>query len=63
MKDYSRIDVEKLRKAVEEETMAAYFAGGFGSALVESLDIKRASPEEVISAAERIGISIERYVN
>lgn len=59
MQDYSRIDVEKLRKAVEEKTMAAYFAGGFGAALVESLDIKRASPEEVIRTAERLGISLK----
>ncbi|WP_155242794.1 hypothetical protein [Butyrivibrio fibrisolvens] len=58
MNDYSRIDVEKLRKAVEEEMSAAYFAGGYGAALVESLDIKNASPEEVFEAAERLGISI-----
>lgn len=61
MKDYSRIDIEKLRKAVEEETMTAYFAGGFGVALVEASDIRHASPEEVIRTAERMGISLDRY--
>ena len=61
MDEYSGIDVEKLREDIEEENIVAYFAGGYGAALIETMDIKRASSDELIDVAEKMGISIEKY--
>ncbi|WP_022761925.1 hypothetical protein [Butyrivibrio sp. AD3002] len=61
MNDYSKIDIERLRKDIEGEAISAFYAGGYGAALVESFDIKHASANELIDAAKKMGISIERY--
>lgn len=55
------IDIEDLRKDLEQECYGAFFAGGFGGALMESFDIERASPEELIKIAEEKGIDLEKY--
>lgn len=46
------IDIEKLRETLEQDCYGAFFGGGFGGALVESFDLKRASPEELVEIAE-----------
>ena len=33
------IDIEKLRKDLRDESLGAYFGGGFGASLIESFDI------------------------
>ena len=57
------IDIEQLREDMKEDCYGAYFAGGFGAALVESFDVDRASPEELIEIAKRKGIDLRRYLD
>ena len=45
------IDVDKLREDMRNEDLAAFFGGGFGGALVEAIDIERASDEELVDMA------------
>ena len=39
------IDVERLREDLENESLGAFWGGGFGGALVEAGDIRRASDD------------------
>ena len=55
------IDIEKLRETLKQDCYGAFFGGGFGGALVESFDLKRASPEELVEIAERKGIDLSKY--
>ena len=55
------IDVDKLREDMLNESYGAFFCGGFGGALVESIDIERASDEELVEMAVRQGIDMRRY--
>lgn len=55
------IDIDRLREDLKEECYGAYFGGGFGGALIESLDIERASPEELIKIAQEKGLDLSRY--
>ena len=55
------IDIDKLREELKQECYGAYFCGGFGGALIESLDIERDSPEELIKIAQEKGLDLSRY--
>ena len=55
------IDIDKLREDLKQECYGAYFGGGFGGALIESFDIKKASPEELIEIAQRNGFDLSDY--
>lgn len=55
------IDVDSLRGDMQEESLAAYFGGGIGGALIESFEIENASDEELIQMAIDNGIRIEDY--
>lgn len=55
------IDIEKLRKTLKQECYGAFFGGGFGGALVESFDLEKASPEELVEIAERKDIDLSEY--
>lgn len=55
------IDIDKLREDLRNECYGAYFGGGFGGALVESFDVEKASPEELIEMAERQGVDLTDY--
>jgi hypothetical protein len=57
-----KIDIEKLRDDLREEALGTYFAAGYGGALIESFDINKASPEELIDIAYRYGIDLNEYV-
>ena len=54
------IDVDELRNNLINESMGAFFGGGFGGALVEGMDIRSASDEEVVNIALRKGIDLAR---
>lgn len=54
------LDVERLRRNLEDECMGAYF-GGFGPALVEYSDIVHASPEDLVEIAQRLGKNVLDY--
>ena len=55
------IDVDELRDDMRNECLGAFFGGGFGGALVESFDVDRATPEELVEMAQRQGIDLRRY--
>ena len=55
------IDVDKLRDDMLQEDLGAFFGGGFGGALVEAVDIERASDEELVEMAQRQGIDLSKY--
>lgn len=55
------IDVDELRNDLRNECLGAFFGGGFGGALVESFEVDRASPEELVEMAQRQGIDLRRY--
>lgn len=55
------IDVEKLRKDMREDSLRAFFGGGFGGTMVEAGDINRISDEKLIEMAQRKGINLRKY--
>lgn len=55
------IDVDELRNDLINESMGAFFGGGFGGAFVEGMDIRNASDEEVVNIALRKGIDLSMY--
>lgn len=59
--EFITINIDKLRADMRSECLGAYFGGGFGAALIESFDIDRATPEELVEMAQRQGIDILKY--
>ncbi len=55
------IDIEKLRKDMKQDCYGAFFAGGFGGALMESFDVEKASPKELVEMAERKRMDLLKY--
>lgn len=56
-----RIDVEKLRKDLLNDSYGAFFGGGFGGALMESFDIQNASAEDLVRIARGKGLDLRKY--
>ena len=54
------IDIETLRETLKQECYGAFFGGGFGGTLVESFDLERAAPEELVELALEIGIDLNK---
>lgn len=57
------INIEKLREDLKQECYSAFFGGGFGGALMESFDLARASPEELVEIAEEKGVDFRKYLD
>ena len=55
------IDIERLREDIKQDCYGAFFVVGFGAALVESFDVDRATPKELIDIAEEKGIDLRDY--
>lgn len=55
------INIDMLRDDLRDECLGAYFAGGYGAALLEVRDIENASPQELINIAQRLGKNICAY--
>ena len=55
------IDIERLRKDLKNDCYGAFFGGGFGGAMMESFDIDKASPEELIEKAKSKGMNLNKY--
>ena len=55
------IDVDKLRKDMLDNCYGAFLVADLGGALVESIEIEKATPEELIEMAEAQGIDLSRY--
>lgn len=56
-----KIDIDKLRKDMREQSLGAAFMGGFGGAFMEAGDIDHASPERLVQLAQKQGIDLRRY--
>lgn len=56
-----KIDIERLREDIKQDCYGAYFGGGFGGALMESFDVGKASPEEVIEIAKNKNMDLWKY--
>lgn len=56
------IDIDRLREDLRDDDMGAFYGGGFGGALLESFDIGRATPEELVQIAQDRGIDLRRYM-
>ena len=61
MSQYIIIDVDRLRRDMKNDSLGAFFGGGFGGAFIESLDIDRASDEKIVEMAQRKGIDLRKY--
>ena len=58
-----KIDIERLRKDMKQSCYGAYFVGRFGGALIESFDVEKASPEELIEMAKsKREIDLSNYI-
>lgn len=55
----SRID--QLREMLMQDCYGAFFGGGYGGALMESMDIENASEEELIQIARSKGIELDDF--
>lgn len=51
--------VKELRELLIRDLEPAFFIGGFGGAMIEIEEIKRATDEEVIEMAKKRGYSVE----
>ena len=57
----NNIDYEKLRRDMADECMAAFICGGIGPALLDTLDIEKASNEELERIAGRYEFRMDKY--
>ena len=55
------IDIESLRRDLQEDSYAAYYGGGYGAALIEAMDPDSANDEDVLNSARNHGIDPSRY--
>lgn len=55
------IDFETLREALAQECCGAFFGGGFGGAMAQLSEIQNASPEELLSLAQELGIDLSNF--
>ena len=55
------IDIDRLRDDMRDECLGAYFSGGFGAALIESFDVDRATPEQLVEMAQNQGVNLRDY--
>lgn len=59
--EMKNVNVDKLRKDMQEECYGAYFVGGYGGALMNSFDVERANPDRLVEMAQRQGINRNNY--
>ena len=55
------INVDKLRRDLSDDSLGAFFGAGFGGALIEAIDIERASDEQIVEIARKRGIDFRKY--
>lgn len=55
------IDINKLRKDMLDESLGAFFVGGFGGGMISAFDIEHASPEKLVDIAVKQGIDLRKY--
>lgn len=56
------VDIDRLRKDLESYYMSGFVVTGFGAAFMEASDVKRASDEELIEMAQKVGFDLSKYI-
>lgn len=56
------IDIDRLRKDVENYYMSGFVVTGFGAAFMEATDVKNASDDEIIEMAQKAGFDFRKYI-
>lgn len=56
------IDYDRLRNDLINFYQGAYFVGGFGAALMDSMDVEKMSDEELVKLALNKGFKLENYI-
>ncbi len=56
-----KVDIERIRKDLLDNSYAAFFIGGYGGAIVEAHDIENMSPDELIDLAVEQGVDLNKY--
>jgi hypothetical protein len=59
--DVSDIDIERLRKDLQEECFGAFLSGGFGGAMIGEHEIEKASPEKLVKLCKQMGVDLDMY--
>lgn len=59
--DVITIDADKLREDMKNDSLGAFFGGGYGGALFEAGQIDRASDEELVELARKKGVDFYKY--
>ena len=59
--DTITIDIDRLRDDLRNESYGAYFGGGYGGALMQAIDVERASDEKLVEIAVRAGLDLKKY--
>lgn len=55
------IDISKLKEDMKNDSLGAFYTGGFGGALMEASDVEHTPPEELIHMAQKKGIDLRKY--
>lgn len=56
------IDIDRLRKDLEDYYMSGFVVTGFGAAFMEATDVKNASDDEIIEMAQKAGFDLRKYI-
>ena len=56
------IDINKLRKDLENYYMSGFVVTGFGAAFMEATDVKNASDDEIIEMAQKASFELRKYI-
>ncbi len=57
------IDIEKLREDLKNDSLGAFFGGGFGGAVIEAVEIKNATDEELLKIARSRNVDLHQYLS
>lgn len=56
------IDIDRLRKDLEDYYMSGFVVTGFGEAFMEATDVKNASDDEIIEMAQKASFELRKYI-
>ena len=56
------IDIDRLRKDLENYYMSGFVVTGFGAAFMEASDVSKASDDELIEMAQKAGFDLRKYI-
>ena len=56
------IDIDRLRKDLEDYYMSGFVVTGFGAAFMEATDVKNASDDEIIEMAQKASFDLRKYI-